>query len=288
MQVMRSLTSHCSLSHEVNGLPLLTIDNAFAKARVSLFGAHVLSYQRHGEPASIWLSDKAVLDGTKPIRGGIPVCWPWFGQPPVRVGSGKPAHGFARTTLWTLDGVSDCDDGTFIRLSMRDSGTTHVLWPHSFKLELEVMVGKVLSLVLTTRNTSDTPIIYNAALHSYLRISAPENVSVTGLGEFYTGILIPQEARQSGELRLCEAIDRIYHQPEAMVTVRDGKRITRVVNSNNDSVVVWTPWQEGSIAMSDMSNNGYCTMLCVETAITGKAGVTIAAEDEHSFSTTII
>lgn len=288
MQLMRSLTSHCSLSHDVNGLPLLTIDNAFAKARVSLFGAHVLSYQRHGEPASIWLSDKAVLDGTKPIRGGIPVCWPWFGQPPVRVGSGKPAHGFARTTLWSLDGISDDDDGTLIHLSMRDSEATLALWPHSFKLELDVMVSEALSLVLTTRNTGDAPFIYNAALHSYLRISAPENVSVTGLGEFYTGILIPREARQPGELRLCEAIDRIYHQPEAMVTVRDGKGITRVVNSNNDSVVVWTPWQEGATAMADMSNNGYRTMLCVEAAITGKAGVTIASEDEHSFSTTII
>ncbi|MNG86893.1 putative glucose-6-phosphate 1-epimerase [compost metagenome] len=288
MQLTRSLTTRCSLGQDVAGLPLLTIDNDFAKARVSLFGAHVLSYQRHGEPASIWLSDKAVLDGNKPIRGGIPVCWPWFGQPPARVGSGKPAHGFARTTLWSLDGVSERNDGTLIHLSMRDSEATHALWPHSFTLELDVMVGKALSLVLTTRNTGNAPLIYSAALHSYLHISAPENVSVAGLGELYTGILIPREARQQGDLRLHGAIDRIYHQPESTITVRDGKRITQVVSSNNDSVVVWTPWLEGATAMADMSSDGYRTMLCVEAAITDQAGVTVPSEGEHYLSTTII
>ncbi|MGL4776672.1 MAG: D-hexose-6-phosphate mutarotase, partial [Aeromonas veronii] len=106
MQSIRPLTANCKLANNAAGLPVLTINNDYAKAEISLFGAHVLSYQRHGEPASIWLSDKAVLDGSKPVRGGIPICWPWFGPAPARVGSGKPSHGFARTTLWMLDGVS--------------------------------------------------------------------------------------------------------------------------------------------------------------------------------------
>ena len=109
MTPTRTLTAHCTLSQD--GLPLLTIDNEHARAEISLFGAHVLRYQRHGEPASLWLSDKAILDGSKPIRGGIPLCWPWFGPSPARVGSGKPAHGFARNCLWTLDGVSDHEIG---------------------------------------------------------------------------------------------------------------------------------------------------------------------------------
>ena len=97
MTPTRTLTAHCTLSQD--GLPLLTIDNEHARAEISLFGAHVLSYRRHGEPASLWLSDKAVLDGSKPIRGGIPLCCPWFGPSPARVGSGKPAHGFARNPV---------------------------------------------------------------------------------------------------------------------------------------------------------------------------------------------
>lgn len=288
MQPTRTLTAHCTLSHHPAGQPLLTIDNGYARAEISLFGAHVLSYQRHDEPASIWLSDKAVLDGSKPIRGGIPLCWPWFGPAPARVGSGKPSHGFARTSLWTLDGVSDHGDGTLVHLSLRDNEATRQLWPHAFELELDVLVGKELALVLTTRNTGKAPLIYGGALHTYLQISAPEAVSVSGLGEPYADKLTGQNGQQQGTLTLNGPLDRVYWQPDAQVSIQDGERQTRVVSGNHDSVVVWTPWLEGASAMADMSDDGYRTMLCVEAAIAGEAGVTVAPDEEHSFSTVII
>ena len=288
MQSTRPLTAHCQLADNATGLPILTIHNDQAKAEISLFGGHVLSYQRHGEPASLWLSDQAVLDGSKPIRGGIPLCWPWFGPAPARVGSGKPAHGFARTRLWTLDGVSDHQDGTLVHLSLAEDDETLALWPHAFALELDVLVGKELSLVLTTRNTGKTPLTYNAALHTYLQISRPEAVTVTGLGEPYLDKLTGQDAQQQGSLELTAAMDRIYLQPEAMVAVQDGDRATRVVSGNHDSVVVWTPWAQGAAAMADMSDDGYRTMLCVEAAITAEAGISVAPDEEHSLSTVIV
>ncbi|WP_279452243.1 D-hexose-6-phosphate mutarotase [Aeromonas dhakensis] len=288
MQPTRTLTAHCTLSHHPAGQPLLTIDNGYARAQISLFGAHVLSYQRHDEPASIWLSDKAVLDGSKPIRGGIPLCWPWFGPAPARVGSGRPSHGFARTSLWTLDGVSDHGDGTLVHLSLRDNEATRQLWPHAFELELDVLVGKELALVLTTRNTGKEPLVYGGALHTYLQISAPEAVSVSGLGEPYADKLTGQNGQQQGPLTLNGPLDRVYWQPDAQVSIQDGERQTRVVSGNHDSVVVWTPWLEGASAMADMSDDGYRTMLCVEAAIASEAGVTVAPDEEHSFSTVII
>ncbi|WP_339330187.1 D-hexose-6-phosphate mutarotase [Aeromonas hydrophila] len=288
MQPTRSLTAHCTLSHHPAGQPLLTVDNGYAKAEISLFGAHVLSYQRHDEPASIWLSDKAVLDGSKPIRGGIPLCWPWFGPAPARVGSGKPSHGFARTSLWTLDGVSDHGDGTLVHLSLRDNEATRQLWPHAFELELDVLVGKELALVLTTRNTGKAPLVYSGALHTYLQISSPESVSVSGLGEPYADKLTGQNGQQQGPLTLNGPLDRVYWQPAAHVSIQDGERETRVVSGNHDSVVVWTPWIEGATAMADMSDDGYRTMLCVEAAIASEAGVAVAPDEEHSFSTVII
>ncbi|MFQ2314050.1 D-hexose-6-phosphate mutarotase [Aeromonas dhakensis] len=288
MQPTRTLTAHCTLSHHPAGQPLLTIDNGYARAEISLFGAHVLSYQRHDEPASIWLSDKAVLDGSKPIRGGIPLCWPWFGPAPARVGSGKPSHGFARTSLWTLDGVSDHGDGTLVHLSLCDNEATRQLWPHAFELELDVLVGKELALVLTTRNTGKEPLVYSGALHTYLQISSPEAVSVSGLGEPYADKLTGQNGQQQGALTLNGPLDRVYWQPDAQVCIQDGERETRVVSGNHDSVVVWTPWLEGASAMADMSDDGYRTMLCVEAAIANEAGVTVAPDEEHSFSTVII
>ncbi|MGL5030850.1 MAG: D-hexose-6-phosphate mutarotase [Aeromonas sp.] len=288
MQPIRPLTANCKLANNGAGLPVLTINNDFASAEISLFGAHVLSYQRHGEPASIWLSDKAVQDGSKPIRGGIPLCWPWFGPAPARVGSGKPAHGFARTHRWELDGVSDHQDGTLVHLSLRDSNATRALWDHSFELELDVLVGKELSLVLTTRNTGTKPLTYGGALHTYLAISAPEAVSVTGLGQPYADKLTGQDGEQQGALTLSGPLDRIYWQPDEQVKVQDGERDIQVVSGNHDSVVVWTPWQAGAAAMADMSDDGYRTMLCVEAAIAGEAGVTVAPDEEHSLSTVII
>ena len=142
--------------------------------------------------------------------------------------------------------------------------------------------------MLTTRNTGKSALTYNAALHTYLQISAPEAVTVTGLGEPYLDKLTGRNELQQGALTVTAAMDRIYRQPDAMVSVQDGERTTRVVNGNHDSVVVWTPWQEGASAMADMSDDGYRTMLCVEAAITAEDGITVAPDEEHSFSTVII
>lgn len=288
MLTARPLTPNVTLTQTAGGLPLLRVSNAFAESEISLFGGHVLTYRRHGEAPLLWLSDKAVLDGSKPIRGGIPLCWPWFGPAPERVGSGKPAHGFARTTLWTLDGVSDHEDGTLVHLSLRDSESTRLLWDHDFELELDVLVGRELSLVLTTRNTGSAPLVYNGALHSYLHISDPAAVAVSGLGDSYLDKVVGgRHAQQQGPLTLSGALDRIYLHADASVFVQDAQRRIEVTSGNHDSIVVWTPWLEGATAMADMSDDGYLNMLCVEAAITGEAGIVVAAGEEHSLSTVI-
>ena len=133
-----------------------------------------------------------------------------------------------------------------------------------------------------------SPITGMAHSSTYLQISAPEAVTVTGLGEPYLDKLTGRNELQQGALTVTAAMDRIYRQPDAMVSVQDGERTTRVVNGNHDSVVVWTPWQEGASAMADMSDNGYRTMLCVEAAITAEDGITVPPDEEHSFSTVII
>ncbi|PJG60586.1 D-hexose-6-phosphate mutarotase [Aeromonas cavernicola] len=284
----RPLTAHCQLANTAAGLPVLTIHNRFAKAEISLFGAQVLHYQRHDEPASIWLSNRAVLDGSKPIRGGIPLCWPWFGPAPAHLGHGLPSHGFARTQRWALDGVSDHADGTLVHLSLHDSDTTRALWAHPFELELDVLVGRELSLVLTTRNSGNQPLTYRGALHTYLAISNPDVVRVTGLGPAYSDKLTGQDGQQRDVLTLNGPLDRVYWQPETEVNIWDGERSLKVTSGHHDSIVVWTPWQEGSVALADMSDDGYLTMLCVETAIASEQGVTVAPDEEHSLTTIIV
>lgn len=111
MQPTRSLTAHCTLSHHPAGQPLLTVDNGYAKAEISLFGAHVLSYQRHGEPASIWLSDKAVLDGSKPIRGGIPSAGPGSARPLPASAAASPPMALPAPACgrWTVSPITETE-----------------------------------------------------------------------------------------------------------------------------------------------------------------------------------
>ncbi|MBC8674407.1 hypothetical protein H2136_21590 [Aeromonas hydrophila] len=144
MQPTRSLTAHCTLSHHPAGQPLLTVDNGYAKAEISLFGAHVLNYQRHDEPASIWLSDKAVLDGSKPIRGGIPSAGPGSARPlPVSAAASPPtALPAPACGRWTVSPITETE---LWYTSLRDNEATRQLWPHAFELELDVLVGKELA-----------------------------------------------------------------------------------------------------------------------------------------------
>lgn len=164
-----------------------------------------------------------------------------------------------------------------------DSDATRALWDNAFKLELDVLVGKELSLVLTTRNTGTQPLTYSGALHTYLTISQHEAVSVSGLGEPYADKLTGQDAKQQG------GIDPEWTAGSGLLAARSaGERETCVVSGNHDSVVVLTPWLEGATAITDMSDDGYRTMLRVEAAIAGEAGVTVAPDEERSLPTVII
>ena len=151
-----------------------------------------------------------------------------------------------------------------------------------------MLVGESLSLVLTTRNTGQQPLTYNAALHTYLAVESLEGLQVDGLGPRYIDKLDDsQEKQQLGPLPVDRAMDRIYLQADTCIRVRESEREIQVINGNHDSVVVWNPWAEGAKGMADMDDDGYKTMLCVEAAITGSEGVTVAPDDEHCLSCVI-
>ncbi|MGL5948583.1 MAG: D-hexose-6-phosphate mutarotase [Aeromonas sp.] len=287
MSTPTALPATCCLHQNAAGLPILTVHNAWARADISLFGGHVLHYQRHNQAPLIWLSDSAVLDGSKAIRGGIPICWPWFGPAPAHVGAEKPAHGFARTSQWQLDAAFEEAHGTRVHLSLCANDATRALWPHEFTLELDVLIGDKLSLVLTTTNTGDTPLTFGGALHTYLAVAAIHATQVSGLGVPYADKLTGSDGTQQGALTFTGALDRIYTAPSALVTITDTARSIRVQNGHHDSVVVWNPWANGAKAFADMPDDGYLSMLCVEAALTAPAGVTLAADEEYSLSSVI-
>ena len=135
------------------GLPIIDIQTPLASARVALQGAQVLAWRPDGMPPVLWLSGAAVFQAGRAVRGGIPVCWPWFGD---RLG--HSAHGFVRTRLWELrDTRLDATGQVHLSLGLQDDADTRAVWDHAFDLELQVTVGTTLCLTLATRNTGPKP-----------------------------------------------------------------------------------------------------------------------------------
>jgi glucose-6-phosphate 1-epimerase len=287
LTAQKELTSNVTLATNASGIAYLLIQNEHADAAISLFGAHLMHYQAKDKQPLLWMSNSTAKDGSKPFRGGVPVCWPWFGPSPTDVGLGKPAHGFARIMTWNIEGVSELAEGTLIHLSLESSAETLAMWPHAFHLEFEVLVGKELTMSLTTENTGETDLQYRSALHSYFIALKPEAITISGLGASYIDKLANAEVKtQSGDYLLTGAVDSIYTAPENSVTFTNGYNTVQMDNGNANSVVIWNPWEQGAANMADFDSDRWPTMICIETALTGE-GVIVEAGEEHTLSATL-
>ncbi|MDD1794280.1 D-hexose-6-phosphate mutarotase [Enterovibrio sp. ZSDZ42] len=265
---------------ELDGIKVLRVIHPKATATISLFGAHVLSFQPSGKKDVIWMSEKADFSGNKAIRGGIPVCWPWFGK------AAEPSHGFARSSEWTLNEHRENENGVIISLTLADSPDTHDVWPHAFHAEIIMEVGDTLKVGLVSTNTGNTPILVGGALHTYLNIGDISKTTVSQLGNEYiaAGVRHPS----GGNTEFDQEVDRIYTHAEETVVVEDlgyQRRLT-VTNHGHNAVVVWNPWKDLSISMGDMADNSYETMVCVESAVHDRS-VSLEAGDKHILSTVI-
>ncbi len=281
----KSLTSYTDLVKNESGLSYLLINNQHASAAIALYGAHVLHYQAKDKEPMLWMSHTSAQDGSKPFRGGVPICWPWFGPAPAELGSGLPSHGFARILTWQLDGVSETDEGTFVHLSLESSEETLAMWPHAFRLEFEVRIGTTLTMSLTSENTGNSEFTVLEALHTYFNTKGTEFVTVKGLGNSFYDKLTKSNGTQEGDFNLTEAVDRVYTQPENTVSFTTGYDTIVLNNGGENSAVVWNPWT-GAEGMADFDSDRWQTMVCVETCVTGE-GQTITAGEEHTLSTCI-
>ena len=232
----------------------------------------MLSWQPKGHDEALWLSPMARLGTGTPVRGGIPVCWPWFAVHPQD--PSKPLHGFVRTRDWDVieSGVSQSEVRLGFRTQTRPDDA--VLWPHSAEVTLQIELGSTLDLTLSTHNTGATVLPLTRALHSYFRIGDIERVHVEGLGgrDYIDKVDNNSRKTQAGtNLHIDREVDRIYLGDTATVGLVDvalGRRID-VVSSGSRSAVVWNPWVERSMRVADIGAGGYRTMLCIETANAG-------------------
>jgi len=256
---------------------ILQIDNSLAKAEISLFGGHFLSFiPKHDDRERLWVSDKAIFDGKKAIRGGIPICWPWFGDHTCN--TDVAAHGYVRTQMWSIFNTQETDKGTTITLKPQTSAGDG--FEDNAQLTLVVRVGKQLNIQLRTTNLGDNPLTYNCALHSYFAVSDIKKCELFGLSEQYTDKTRGYQMFDTPKIyQFSEETDRVHKEQPISLTIIDEKIKTDILSSGHDSIVVWNPWQDKSISMGDMADDSYLTMLCVETAVTQSQ--TVNAGETH-------
>lgn len=266
------------------GLTVVEIANSQAVATVALQGAHVLNWIPRDEKPVIWLSRDARFGAGHSVRGGVPVCWPWFGAHATQ--SSFPAHGFVRTVPWQVRETRTLEDGaTFIAFRFKQNAATEAFWPYPLDLELGVRVGTTLELDLMNRNTGAQSITLGEALHTYFAVGDVRHIAIEGLdGCTYVDKLdCDKRKRQSGPVVFNAETDRIYLDKGGDCLINDPgmRRRIRIGKSGSRSTVVWNPWIEKAERMGDMGDNGYLNMVCVETTKAADDVLTLSPGDEH-------
>lgn len=271
----------------VPGFVVMQVHSQSATAQVALNGAQVLRWQPIGHEPVLWVSEVAVLQAGKAVRGGIPICWPWFGAG----APGQPGHGFARNRQWQVRGTGLSGPNVWLRLGLQDDATSRTLWNHPFDLELRVTVGQELTLELHTRNTGTVAFEVSQALHSYLCTDDILQTRIEGLdGCSYIDKLDNGQLKtQSGDVRFCAETDRIYQNTEASCRVFDaaGQRCITVGKQGSHSTVVWNPWDVKAGSFADMGREEYQRMLCLETCNAGNDIVRLAPGQGHGLAARI-
>ncbi len=279
-----AISNQLAFESDPDGLTIANINNTQASASIALQGGHLMRWTpKRAEPV-IWLSPAAKLIPGKSIRGGVPICWPWFGAHASQ--ADFPAHGFARTTLWQVVESSTLADGaTQLTLELEPSNMPKQQWPHATTVQCIITVGNTLQMELVTCNCSEDEITISEALHTYFAVSDVRNISIDGLDgcHYLDKVDDFKQKQQAGPITFSSEVDRVYVDTKADCIIRDPglSRQIHISKAGSNSTVVWNPWIEKSEQMGNLGDNGYLNMVCVESANAAKNIVTLPAGAEH-------
>ena len=277
------ITDIVSVTQKAPDYPVIEIVNEYARASIALHGAHVMEFQPRGEDPVLWLSRDAIYSEGKSIRGGIPICWPWFGGHP----DGElPAHGFVRNRFWQLESSEQLENGsTRLVMSIGDDDTSRSMWDYRFRLRLTIVVGNKLSLSLEMENLGSSSFTVTAALHSYFSVADVSKVDVLGLEgvEYIDQLLGNKQLIQTGPVRFDGELDRIYYPARADEILRDYqlKRDILLKKTGSRSTIVWNPWVTKADSMDDFEKGGYRNMVCMETGNAAGDIVQLVPHETH-------
>ncbi len=283
------IANHLRFVKKLGELTIAEIQNEFAQAKISINGAQVLHFQPANGEKMLWLSPKSELKPGRPIRGGIPVCWPWFG--PHSEQPDFPLHGFARLMPWEVVSAHKNDRGEIqLVLDLQQNDDSLKYWPYQFRLVLTVTIGKELTVELTTFSNDNKDFVISEALHSYFFVKQVDKITIDGLDLVaYWDKVDATDKFQDGLLKITEETDHVYQNTTAscFITLPESNRRIQIDKDGSHTTVIWNPWREKAAQMPDIGESVYQEMICVETANAFQNKIQIAPGESHRMKTVI-
>ncbi|MGA7460377.1 MAG: D-hexose-6-phosphate mutarotase [Candidatus Korobacteraceae bacterium] len=266
------------------GLAKVQIATPIVAGEVYLHGAHVTSWKPAGKEEVFFVSENSLWQDGHAIRGGVPICFPWFGD--KADDPHAPAHGFVRTKEWKLEKITAHGADVSVELSTESGPDTRQWYAADFRLVYRVTYSSDLTLELIMLNTGREPLRFEEALHAYHNVGDAAQASIAGLDgiQYLDKTDSFREKTQAGEIHITRETDRVYLNTSHPLTVTDTVLQRRIVvtKKNSLSTVIWNPWSEKALTMSDMGQHQWKRMLCIETSNVGEFAVSLAPGQQHT------
>jgi glucose-6-phosphate 1-epimerase len=271
------------------GLPKVRVTSAEATGEIYLHGAHVTSWVPSEAAEVLFVSKQTRWEDGRPIRGGIPICFPWFG--PKDGEAAAPAHGVVRTKAWQLEAIEAVDDAVSVTMVTTSGDDTRQLWPADFRLVHRVTFGSTLRLELTASNTGAGPLRFEAALHSYHRVGDIEQARVLGLDRhvYRDKTDSYREKTQHGDVVFRSETDRVYLNATGAIEIEDAvlRRRTRIVKEHSRTTVVWNPGIDRARALTDLRDAEWRDFVCIEPSNVADAAVELAPGQQYALAVAV-
>ncbi|MGI2190472.1 D-hexose-6-phosphate mutarotase [Shewanella baltica] len=268
-----------------NGLDYVEVNTALCQARIFVQGAQIDYFQPVGKPPLLWVSSADDYQPGNGIRGGVPVCWPWFGMSSE---ANFPQHGFARTRIWALESVEMRNQLVDLRFSLKISEQDKIYWPHNTQVSVLFTLGDTLSISLVNTNLDDETVTLTQALHTYFPIEDIHQLKASGFsGSKYIEFAEGPYPQTTDEVLFDRETDRVYTDLGSVQLLHTPQGIIEVSRENSQSAVLWNPWIEKSQRLGRFNPEDYLTMVCLEAANVLEDKVVLAPGETHSLVTHI-
>jgi glucose-6-phosphate 1-epimerase len=266
-----------------SGLAYASVTAPNATATVYLQGAHLSAWQPNGQKPVLFLSRKSDLLPGKPIRGGVPIAFPWFAN--RHDGKPGPSHGFARVQEWTLAFAAMAGDDLHLTFTLAPTEMSRTFGFDNFRLAYQLTIGRTLTMQLTVANDASTPLVFEEALHTYYAVTDIHEITVTGLeGVTYLDKVDNFKPKvQQGAITITEQTDRVYLNTTSPCIIHDtpGKRRIHIEKTGSSTTVVWNPWENGAQKLADLDPTEWHEFVAVETVSAAANTITLAPKATH-------